>query len=512
VFLLEVGVDTSRSTETAAGFGGGGAIHSIEGTRPRAAKFLTVSRIMRREAMASCGVLPDSSASDELLARGVREGDDRAFELLYERYWRSLRRYAGRLLHDAAAGEDVAQIALANAHRALRAGQTPQSVRPWLYTIARNAAWGLRTERAEHVELTPALEARVEPPAPDTAALTTAVAQLPERQRSVFALRELRGASNRETAEILGLRESQVEQLLFAGRARLAELLLFGDSVSCEDVRAAATAGLSRHQRRAFKRHAHHCADCRAFLGGRLRLGARLLAPAEALRRLLELVAGASVPAKAGTAAAIAIAASSPFVLPAAHSLEDPIRRGAPTEVVATAQPDEPTSTPARAAAPRTPIGNAGRRSVRLPARVAGTTPAQLRPQQPAARPAAQQPVPPQPVAAAEPPVVVSTAPQPEPPPTAAAPTREQTTTTRTIAPQPTRQQPPERSQATTAPRPASTPQRESRATETTESTVLSEPTEPTVPRDISEPTTPPTEPAPDPLAQPELDPSRPAR
>ena len=92
--------------------------------------------------MATCGVLPSSPASDELLAHGVRDGDDRAFELLYQRYWDPLRRYAGRLLRDVPAGEDAAQVAFANAYRALRAGQTPRSVRPWLYAIARNAAWG----------------------------------------------------------------------------------------------------------------------------------------------------------------------------------------------------------------------------------------------------------------------------------------------------------------------------------------------------------------------------------
>ena len=99
--------------------------------------------------MATCGVLPSSAASDELLAHGARDGDERAFELLYRRYWEPLCRYAGRLLRDAPAGEDAAQVAFANAYRALRAGQTPRSVRPWLYAIARNAACGLRLERGD---------------------------------------------------------------------------------------------------------------------------------------------------------------------------------------------------------------------------------------------------------------------------------------------------------------------------------------------------------------------------
>jgi RNA polymerase sigma factor (sigma-70 family) len=283
--------------------------------------------------MASCGVLTRPAISDESLAHGVRDGDDGAFEVLYQRYWEPLRRYAGRLLRDAVEGEDAAQVAFANAYRALRSGQTPLSVRPWLYAIARNAAWGLRSERADAVELSPDLAARDDALAGESAALIDALAQLSERQRVVFTLRELRGATTRETAHVLGLRETQVEQLLFAGRARLAELLLFGDSVSCESVRAVGTAELSRPERRALKRHVHHCAECMSLVGGRLKLGARLLGPVEALRRLLEFGLTASVPAKVGAVTAIAVAVSAPVVIPA---VDEPARKPEQQRVVAT--------------------------------------------------------------------------------------------------------------------------------------------------------------------------------
>ena len=375
--------------------------------------------------MASCGVLPNPSTSDEQLAQSVRDGDDRAFELLYRRYRDPLCRYAGRLLRDAPAGEDAAQVALTNAYRALRAGQVPRSLRPWLYRIARNAAWGLRTER-DVVELPAALEARPEAPAGDTAALTAAVAQLPERQRAVFALRELRGASNRETAEVLGLRESQVEQLLFAGRARLAELLLFGDSVSCAAVRAAATIQLGRHERRAFKRHAHHCAECRTLLGGRLKLGARLVAPLDALRRLAELFIGAAGPAKASVAAAVAIAVSAPLVLPEVSAVGRPVHRPTQVAVVPATHRVEAKVTPVRAAVRPSPV-KPRERGRRVPSRPAPSPPP-VSTERVAATPA-QVPV------THAPPLQVRPAPEPQRP-TVAPATRAPATTTRTaVAP-----------------------------------------------------------------------------
>lgn len=432
--------------------------------------------------MATCGVLPHSLASDELLAHGVRDGDDRAFELLYGRYWDPLRRYAGRLLRDVPAGEDAAQVAFANAYRALRAGQTPRSVRPWLYAIARNAAWGMRAERGHIVELPPALEARAEPPAGDTAALIAAVAQLPERQRAVFSLRELRGVTSRETADLLGLRESQVEQLLFAGRARLAELLVFGESVSCETVRATGTAQLDRHERRAFKRHAHHCAECRALLGGRVGLGARLIAPLDALRRLVELGIGAVGPAKTSVAAAIALAVSAPVVLPAVHSTDQPVHRQTPVAALPATYRVDAISTPARATAQSTAVKIA------------------QRPRPVAARPATPQPASLQQPAAVAPRVPV-TRPQRTVRPTAAQPTsvapatRERTTTRAAFAPI-TRPAAPERAQAPAAPDPTLTrAQRDERTTAAAVTTPSTEPTAPTSPVD-SGPTTESPQPA----------------
>jgi RNA polymerase sigma factor (sigma-70 family) len=419
--------------------------------------------------MATCGVLPSSPASDELLAHGVRDGDDRAFELLYRRYWDPLCRYAGRLLRDVPAGEDAAQVALANAYRALRAGQTPRSVRPWLYGIARNAAWGLRAERGDAVELPAALEARTEPPADDTAALVAALARLPERQRLVFSLRELRGVTSRETAELLGLRESQVEQLLFAGRARLAELLVFGESVSCETVRATGTSQLNRQERRAFKRHAHHCAQCRTLLGGRVGLGARLIAPLEALRRLVELGIGAAGPGKTSVAAAIALAVSAPVVLPAVHSIDQPVRQAPRVAVLPTADRVEAMSTPAPATAQSAPV-----KRVPRPRPV---------PSPPAAPPSAPPVALEQPTAVAPRTAVTKPQRRSRTQPTAVTPpTRERATTTRTVAAPVTRPAVSERTQVPVAPdSPPTTPAREGRTTETATTTPVPEPTEPTV-------------------------------
>ena len=67
------------------------------------------------------------------------------------------------------------------------------------------------SRRDDVVELPLALEARAEPPVGETAALTAAVAQLPERQRSVFSLRELRGVGSRGEGGPRGDREGNCQ-------------------------------------------------------------------------------------------------------------------------------------------------------------------------------------------------------------------------------------------------------------------------------------------------------------
>ena len=74
-----------------------------------------------------------------------RDGHDRAFEAIVERYRRPLQRYLRRLLSEPLA-EDVLQASFVRAWQALRAGTEVRDLRPWLYRIAHNQA--LNTLRA----------------------------------------------------------------------------------------------------------------------------------------------------------------------------------------------------------------------------------------------------------------------------------------------------------------------------------------------------------------------------
>lgn len=270
---------------------------------------------------ASLPVAPAPPA-DEELARLIAAGDDAAFDELYRRYSAALARYAARMLRDPVGGEDVAQTSLLNAYQALRRGNVPEHFRSWVYRIARNAALEAIERRGDSLPLVDGDAHGVGDPMhahTQRADLIAALRTLPERQRAVYVLRELKGMRVDDIGSQLGLATGQVEQAMFAARNRLAEQLEFGDRLDCASLRSLADARLTRTRRRAVKSHLRACAACRSDAPA-LRVGA-FTVPAllDGVRAaFVALFGGGSAPIVAKAAAVVVAATAAgaaPFVV-----------------------------------------------------------------------------------------------------------------------------------------------------------------------------------------------------
>lgn len=164
--------------------------------------------------------------SDERLVRLVRDGNERAFDAIVERYRKPLQRYCERALPRSRA-EDVVQQVLTKAWCALQDGTEVRSLKPWLYRIAATTAFENAREPAyDFDELRRSLLARDVPDAEleqQTVIRLTlaAVAALPDAQREALLRDAFDGQSRSQIAEALGISEGAVRQLLHRARASL---------------------------------------------------------------------------------------------------------------------------------------------------------------------------------------------------------------------------------------------------------------------------------------------------
>ena len=165
--------------------------------------------------------------SDQRLVELARQGHERAFEVLVERYRHPLLSYGRRLLGSDARAEDVLQQSLLAAWLALERGAEVRDPRPWLYRIVHNAA--LNAMRAGDRD-----QRRLLAAAPDRHTLEpdlgrgiavretlAEVAALPALQREAILLTAVGGDSHEQVASALGISHGAVRGLLYRARATL---------------------------------------------------------------------------------------------------------------------------------------------------------------------------------------------------------------------------------------------------------------------------------------------------
>ena len=174
--------------------------------------------------------------ADEVLVVLYANGDADAARVLALRVVPRLLGYAGRLLADRAEAEDIAQEAMLRLWRVApdwRQGEAKVST--WLYRVVTNRCTDRL--RARKRRQTDALDQVAEPEdsapgvvaglieADRMAALTAALAQLPDRQREAVVLRHIEGLTNPEIAEILQIGVEAVESLTARGKRALTAAL-----------------------------------------------------------------------------------------------------------------------------------------------------------------------------------------------------------------------------------------------------------------------------------------------
>jgi RNA polymerase sigma-70 factor (ECF subfamily) len=185
--------------------------------------------------------------SDAELVRRAKAGDLTAFEKLVTKYERRVYSLALRMLRQEHDAEDVTQQAFLSALEHLADFREESSFYTWLMRIASHAALkiirkrrGLPTEsldnpklpRPEFIATWKESPARLAQQTETGQLIEAALAELDEKHRLVFLLRDVEGLSVKETAAATGLSEANVKVRLLRARLQLRErlTLAFGDS------------------------------------------------------------------------------------------------------------------------------------------------------------------------------------------------------------------------------------------------------------------------------------------
>src|SRR5215472_1728179 len=172
-------------------------------------------------------------------------GDERAFQVLVERYQTRLLNFVYRTIGDREKAEDLVQEVFIRVYRHLHRFDRAKKFSTWVYTIASNLAKNeLRNRSRNPLVLFQTIRRnwededrplQFEDPAsrPDDLyrkrhlreLVEASVARLPEHHRQVFVLRELEGKSYEEIAEITNCNLGTVKSRLNRARNAFASII-----------------------------------------------------------------------------------------------------------------------------------------------------------------------------------------------------------------------------------------------------------------------------------------------
>jgi len=189
----------------------------------------------------------------------LKAGDREAFARLVDETSGHIYRVALQILGDEQDAEDVLQETYIKAFRSLPDFEGRSSLTTWLYRIAVNEALMMvrkRRPQTVSVEENSTFDAEAESESmqivdfcclPEGELLSSesrrfldqAIQNLPDTLRVVFVMRDIEGLSIEETAEALGLSESNVKTRLLRARLRLRQELsvYFGGKIQEESKR-----------------------------------------------------------------------------------------------------------------------------------------------------------------------------------------------------------------------------------------------------------------------------------
>lgn len=170
------------------------------------------------------------TGAEFLLLNAIRQGDEKALEVVFLRYYRLLSRYAGSLLKSEADGQEVAADVFLTFWEKRQSIEVKESLRQYLFAMTRHRTLRRLKTNARipgSLELTPEAVKEYETNTPDEEIYYSAdhlaayIDQLPPQRRHIFRLNKIEGLSYPEIAQRLGISERTVKNHVYRAMLQL---------------------------------------------------------------------------------------------------------------------------------------------------------------------------------------------------------------------------------------------------------------------------------------------------
>lgn len=193
----------------------------------------------------TCGNIIDrKSSEDEEIIKRFQRGEERSFDELVNRYQDTVLSTCFRFLQDTSDAKDAAQEIFIKVYRALPDFKAEAKFTTWLYRITANHCLNVLRSRRRRKWLQPFsaqpkiyekdvmdykdehTDPRADLEKEERAALIrSALAALPDDQRTAVILHRYEGLSYKEIADVMHTSVSSVESRLHRAKVKLAQLL-----------------------------------------------------------------------------------------------------------------------------------------------------------------------------------------------------------------------------------------------------------------------------------------------
>jgi RNA polymerase sigma-70 factor (ECF subfamily) len=177
----------------------------------------------------------EERVSDEMLLKGVAEGDKAAMHIMFARHHVKVFRFIQRMVRNAAIAEDLVSQVFLDVWRSANRFENRARVTTWLFSIARLKALssfrGRTHEDIDQDDLVGIVDAADTPEVAldrkkTSAILRACVDRLSPAQREIIDLVYYREKSVAEASEMVGIPCATVKSRMFYARKQLAKMLV----------------------------------------------------------------------------------------------------------------------------------------------------------------------------------------------------------------------------------------------------------------------------------------------